>query len=340
MVLTQGMAVLALGAAGGYALHRGLHHAFRAPRLAGTDDPADHGVQAQEVRLPTANDKQVFGWYCPPTGRFRGTPAPGLVAIHGWGGNADGLLPLAGVLQGAGYGLLLLDARCHGRSDDDSFASLPRFAEDLSHGLDWLAARPEIDPTRLAVMGHSVGAGAALLTGSRRRDLAAVISLAAFAHPEEVMRRTLSAWRVPYRPLGWATNRYVERVIGHRFRKIAPLRTVTRQHAPMLLMHGARDTVVPIEDMERLRRAAVAAGRTVESVPLPGATHDGRDADTGDSLMQEAGRLIVTFLGRHLPAPGAAPALPAPSEAVSSATRSSVPRGRNDDLDDTATASA
>ena len=89
MVLTQGMAVLALGAAGGYALHRGLHRAFRAPRLAGTDDPARHGVQARGVRLPTANGKQLFGWYCPPPGRVQGTPAPGLVAIHGWGGNPN-----------------------------------------------------------------------------------------------------------------------------------------------------------------------------------------------------------------------------------------------------------
>ncbi|MBB4266987.1 alpha/beta hydrolase family protein [Roseospira visakhapatnamensis] len=336
MVWVQGMTVLALGAAGGYAVHKGLHRAFRAPRLPGADDPADHGVQAEGVRLVTSQGKLIFGWYCPPPGARARAPAPGLVAIHGWGGNADGLLPLAGVLQKAGYGLLLLDARCHGRSDDDDFASLPRFAEDLSHGVDWLRAHPHIDPARLAVLGHSVGAGAALLTGSRRRDLAAVISLAAFAHPEEVMRRTLTAWRVPYRPLGWATNRYVERVIGHRFRKIAPLRTVTRQHAPVLLMHGARDAVVPIEDMERLRDAAVAAGRVVESVTLPGATHYGTDANTGESVLDQAGTLIHAFLARHLPAPGGAPALPAPPRA----TRPRPPHDDGHDLDDAAAAPA
>nr|WP_281354687.1 alpha/beta fold hydrolase [Roseospira navarrensis] len=224
-----------------------------------------------------------------------------MVAIHGWGASADGLLPLAGVLQAAGYGVLLLDARCHGRSDDDSFASLPRFAEDLSAGLAWLRARPEIDPARLGVMGHSVGAGAALLTGSRHPDLAAVVSLAAFAHPEEVMRRTLEGWHVPYRPIGWVINRYVERIIGHRFADIAPVTTVARQQAPVLLLHGTADTVVPIAEMMRLRDAARAAGCVVTAEPLPGVTHEGLDTETGESRLDLAAGTILAFLERHVP---------------------------------------
>ncbi len=39
-----------------------------------------------------------------------------------------------------------------------------------------------VDAQGLAVMGHSVGAGAALLTATRRTDVRAVISLSAFAH--------------------------------------------------------------------------------------------------------------------------------------------------------------
>jgi len=265
------------------------------------------------VRVPTVGGKTLFGWYCPPSEQHPSDrPAPGLVAMHGWGSNADGLLPLAGPLQAAGYGVLLLDARCHGRSDDDTFASLPRFAEDLSRGVDWLRDRPEIDSGRLVALGHSVGAGAALLTGSRRKDLAAVVSLAAFAHPEEVMRRTLSAWRIPYQPLGWLTNRYVERIIGHRFRHIAPLHTVTQQNAPVLLLHGDRDTVVPIKDMERLRQAAMTAGRTVESIPLRGVTHHGLDAETGASLMEPACRVILAFLQRWITTTAAEERTPPP----------------------------
>ncbi|MBB4286035.1 alpha/beta fold hydrolase [Roseospira goensis] len=278
-----------------------LHRALRAPRLPGTTEPADVGVHAIAVRLLTANDRRLFAWYCPPPAADRRRPAPALAAVHGWGGTADGLLPLARVLQAEGYGVLLIDTRCHGRSEDDTFASLPRFAEDLSHGVDWLRARPEIDAGRIAVMGHSVGAGAALLTGSRRRDLVGVVSLAAFAHPEEVMRAFVRTWGVPYRPIGWAINRYVERVIGHRFRDIAPLSTVARQHAPVLLLHGGRDRVVPVRDMERLRDAARAAGCAVQAVTVPGVDHEGVDPETGTSVIDRGADHLRAFLAGVAP---------------------------------------
>lgn len=75
--------------------------------------------------------------------------------------------------------VLLIDARCHGEGDDAPFTSLPRFTEDIEAGLDWLHQQAEVDASRLAVMGHSVGAGAALLCATRRDDVRAVVSLSA-----------------------------------------------------------------------------------------------------------------------------------------------------------------
>ena len=130
-----------------------------APRVPETGEP--EGLPWQAVRIATLRGRSLFGWFIPA-----GEGAPALAIIHGWGGNAELMLPLAAPLHRAGYALLFFDARCHGRSDDDSFASLPRFAEDLEHAVLWLKARPEVDPQRVGVVGHSVGAGAALLLAS------------------------------------------------------------------------------------------------------------------------------------------------------------------------------
>ena len=86
-------------------------------------------------------------------------------------------------LHAGGYSVLLIDARNHGNSDADSFSSMPRFAEDLEAAFAWLASRPRIEAARIAVLGHSVGAAAALLAASREPRIAAVVSIAAFAHP-------------------------------------------------------------------------------------------------------------------------------------------------------------
>ena len=239
-------------------LRRGVHaqilRRLRAPRLAHHGSPSALGLDAQALRLQTAGDKTLFAWFVPALGAG---PAPAVVVMHGWGANASLMLPAAAPLHAAGFAVLLLDARCHGASDDEDFTSLPRFAEDIETGLDWLKQQPGVDGARLAIMGHSVGAGAALLCAARRTDVRAVVSLSAFAHPREVMRRFLAEARIPYPVLGWYVLRHVQRVIGARFDEIAPLTSMRRIRCPVLLVHGTHDEVVPFNDARRLQAAGL-----------------------------------------------------------------------------------
>lgn len=216
-------------------------------------EPQALGLPAAAVSLTGGNGKRLFAWHIPAAGD---APAPCAVLLHGWGGNAGDLLPLAAPLHAAGVALLLPEARNHGRSEADSFASLPRFAEDLDCAIDWLRRQPGSDPARLALVGHSVGAAAALLAASRRDDIAAVVSVAAFAHPARLMRRFLAARHIPFVPLGWYALRYIERTIGHRFDAIAPENTIRRVRCPLLLIQGRDDRTVPAEEARHLAQCA------------------------------------------------------------------------------------
>lgn len=229
-----------------------IRRSLAAPRVPETGEPA--GLPWQAVRIDTVRGRSLFGWFIPA-----GERAPALAIVHGWGGNAELMLPLAAPLHRAGYALLLFDARCHGRSDGDSFASLPRFAEDLDAAVHWLRGRPEVAAERIGVLGHSVGAGAVLLLASRRHDLAAAVSLAAFAHPAAMMRRWLAAKGVPYFPLGAYILWYVQRVIGHRFDDIAPRHTIARVSCPVLIAHGCDDAMVPVSEAEQIYASRGAA---------------------------------------------------------------------------------
>jgi len=234
--------------------HRAILRGLRAPRLEHPPGTVGQGLAAdrvREVRIPGPRGKQLFGWLISPMATAQ-RPAPAVLAMHGWGANAAMMWPVVPPLHAAGFAVLLLDARCHGRSDDEVFTSMPRFAEDIAAGLAWLRLQPDIDASRLALLGHSVGAAAALLHASHRHDVRAVVSLSAFAHPREVMRRWMAEKRVPYPVLGWYVLRHVQRVIGTSFDAIAPLTTLTRVRCPTLLVHGRADRTVPVDDARRL----------------------------------------------------------------------------------------
>ncbi|MEW6559002.1 MAG: alpha/beta fold hydrolase [Pseudomonadota bacterium] len=268
-----------------------LRRSLRAPRVAHTRSPADFGLGCATVRIPTARGKTLHAWYLPAP-QVVARPSPALVIVHGWGGNADLMLPLAPALHAAGLSLLFIDTRCHGASDDEAFTSLPRFAEDAVHAADWLAARPDIDPLRIALLGHSVGAGAVLLAATWRPQIAAVVSLAAFAHPADMMRRWMVEQALPDAVIAPYILDYVQRTIGYRFDAIAPIHTLPQLRCPVLLMHGEHDSVVPVEDARRLL-AAAATNAAVQLHIGPGG-HDSMDA-----FLQEMPR-VIGFLSQAL----------------------------------------
>ena len=264
--------------------HRAILRGLRAPRLVHAQAPSDPRVASEyvrEVRIAGARGKSLFGWLVSPSGTFQ-DPVPAVVVMHGWGSNAAMMWQVVPPLHAAGFAVLLIDARCHGRSDDEDFTSMPRFAEDIASGLAWIRREPGIAPDRLALIGHSVGAAAALLHASVQRDVRAVVSLAAFAHPREVMRAFMVEKKVPYPLVGWYVMRHVQRVIGTAFDDIAPVNTIDRVYCPVLVVHGRADKVVPLGDATRLAERSARA-RLLQV--------DG-DHDLREALASHAGALV------------------------------------------------
>lgn len=266
------------------ALPRVLARIFRVRRIAADLGPADFELIADDVTILGSNDRPLRGWFV--ASETDGRPRPTVLVIHGWNGAASLMLPIAPFLQAAGIHALFLDARGHGRSDDDRFASMPRFAEDVEAGLRWLRADPRVEPECVALVGHSVGAGAALLVASCDGRVAAVVSIAAMAHPGTFMRAAMRARGMP-RPVISLVLRGIERTIGLPFDAFAPVTTIARLRVPVLLIHGGRDEVVPLTDATLLERAS--RGRA-QLLILPEATHASMEA------FLPAAPAIVAFL--------------------------------------------
>lgn len=249
---------------------------------------------ATDAEIPAVDGTALRGWLREAQS---GRTGPAALVIHGWGGTANDMLPVSEVLLGLGMHVLLLDARGHGRSDDCAVCSMPSFADDVRAGLAWMRSAPQVDSSRILLVGHSVGAGACLFVASEDTEIAAVISLASMADPSAFMAQRLD--RYMPRAMTKLVLRYVEHTIRHRFTEFAPVSTIARIKTPVLLLHGRRDSTVPVSDAYLLRERA-SSGATLVVVP------DG-DHFSIDSLETTRTDLIHFLRSSGLIAPTVAP---------------------------------
>ncbi len=236
---------------------------YRTPRVAHGRDPGSLNIAFEEIRFPTEGGKTLYGWWIPSEGSDRT-----LVLVHGWGRNVERVLPFVRELHPAGYNLIAFDARSHGSSDADGTANMLKFSADIQAALDE-AHRRGADSEGLGVLGLSVGGAGAIHAAAHDRRIRAVITVGAFAHPGDLMRAELREKGIPA-ILASAVCRYVEHSIGARLDVIAPEQQIPGIEAPVLLVHGENDVVVPVNHGHRL---AAAGSVNVELLVLPGRGH-------------------------------------------------------------------
>ncbi|MEN8113500.1 MAG: alpha/beta fold hydrolase [Actinomycetota bacterium] len=256
-------ATTALTAAAAFAAPRLFRRAFEPPARANDGEPSDYGLDGSEMWIDGPNGRRLHGWWIPTTGS-----ASAVIVLHGWGGNSSDMLPIGPGLFETGFHTLFLDARKHGQSDDEDFMSMPRFAEDLEAAVDVLLRRDDV--TGIGVIGHSVGAAASIYAASKNTAIGAVVAVASFAHPAEMMRENF-----PFpEPVTWTILQVIERMIGHRYDDIAPRNRITEVAAPVMLIHGDADDVIPLKDSIDLHDRLP----TSKLVVVPDGTHSNLDA--------------------------------------------------------------
>ncbi len=103
---------------------------------------------------------------------------PVVVLVHGIASDQAGMSVLARALVQADYAVLTVDLRGHGANRNPFIAARGRgdfLVEDLRAAVDFLRMSRKVDGARISVMGHSMGAGAALAYATRDPALDAAV---------------------------------------------------------------------------------------------------------------------------------------------------------------------
>lgn len=217
------------------------------------------GLPYETLEVPTPDGLRLPAWFI-PAGPSR---APGVVLVHGWESARDRTLPHAQVLHAVGFHVLTFDVRGHGANDPETLPmSVGEYAADARAAVAAMLARPEV--SRVAILGHSMGAAGALVAAAGDPDVAAVIAVATPADPYRLTRQTFRLASLPIPgpiawPLAWLTTRVYLRPRGHTIPSVSATRAVREIEVPVMLVHGEHDGVVPVGHLAQLATARRAA---------------------------------------------------------------------------------
>jgi dienelactone hydrolase len=132
--------------------------------------PADRGLSYQDVTFTTADGVRLSGWYVPSTN------GAAVVLLHGAGSTRSAVLDHAAVLARHGYGVLLFDARGHGRSTGRAMDFGWYGDADIAAAATYLASRPDVDDSRIAAVGLSMGGEQAIGGAASDTRIRAVVA--------------------------------------------------------------------------------------------------------------------------------------------------------------------
>ena len=202
---------------------------FPDPTRVAPEEVGLNGVK--EIEIAVADGVTLIAWHAPAK-----DDKPTILYFHGNAANAANRAPRIELINENGVGVLYLNNRGYGGSggrptEEDNVA-------DAIVAYDYLIGLG-VPATRIVAYGESLGSGQATRLAAAR-PVAAVVLEAPLTSTIDVARRTYF-----WLPLGL--------LITDKYNNEHNIRSVT---APVLILHGEQDGVIPVEMGLRVYRAA------------------------------------------------------------------------------------
>lgn len=272
--------------------------------LADSSHPVEGG---EECEFPTADGLLLRGvYFATPASQRLGV----VMFCHELTSDRWSALRYLDDLRERGFDVFAFDFRNQGASDrQGGYEPMPWVTQfeqyDLRAALDYLSSRADADPRGVGLLGISRGGSAALCAAADDARIACVVTDGAFPLEEmqlHYMRRYMEiylhfSWllaKLPDHTLG-TFCRWARFIVGwRRGCKFLHVTQMTRRlRKPVFMIHGERDTYVPVQVVQELRNSMARKPRLWV---VEGAKHN-RGIDVASALYR---RRIARFFQVHL----------------------------------------
>lgn len=207
------------------------------------------GVNREEIFF-VSNNLRLHGWYfhVPKSTKT-------LLFSHGNTGNILNRETMIGLQLKAGYSVFIYDYRGYGRSEGS--ASVFGIVADGCAAYDYLIQQRDLKPEQIVLYGESLGAAVACQIAARR-ECAGIVLQSGFSSLRQIGLETMPFIRI-----------YPKFLLPQPELDSAAL--LERDHPPLLIIHGKKDTVVPFTHADEIYRRA---SEPKQFVPLTRCGHN------------------------------------------------------------------
>lgn len=219
----------------------------------------------EDVRLASGDGETLQAWYSPAR-----PGKPTILYFHGNGGEITDRTERFAAYQAQGFGVFFLSYRGYGASTGSPTEK--GLVDDAGAAYDWLMARG-VAADEVMLVGESLGSGVAVQLAAGRKVRALALE-APFASAANVA--AAAYWWLPVRLL-----------MKDKFDSSA---LIDKVKAPILVIHGDLDGVVPLSEGQAL---FARANEPKEMVVIPGGNH-------GSIFSPESWALEMRFFDRQV----------------------------------------
>ena len=204
--------------------------------------PDNINLNYQDIHFTSLDGTSLHGWFLPAEGKARGT----VLLLHGNAENISTHIGSVHWLPSRDFNVFLFDYRGYGQSAGN--VDLQGTFLDIEAALQWLQNKPDIDSTRIAVLGQSLGGamGAYVFANTgQSKIIRALILDSVFSDYQQIVREKLAAfwltWPLQY-PLSW--------LVSDEF---SPVETINQYSpTPVLIIQSKYDSIVPEHHAQQL----------------------------------------------------------------------------------------
>jgi len=257
------------------------------PRLDGKRTPADLGLDYEDVSFKTSDGLTLKGWFI-PSNYSKAT----IIVGHGYPFSKSNILGL-GVFLHKHYNLLLFDFRYFGESQGRYTTAGWKEQKDVLAAIDYLKSRKDINKSKIGAIGFSLSASTFIMT--KTSDIKAIVADSPYASLDGIIEQSYFIFPGPLKlPFVWITKLLAKITFGLNTKDISPEKDIKNIGIPILLIHGDRDSQIPVENSKVLYEASDK--NLTELWLIEGADHGYSYA----SNPSEYEKRVLEFFDKHL----------------------------------------